>query len=34
MSIANIKNAERNIFRRSASGAQAFWRKNGSRPGA
>jgi lysozyme len=33
-SIANIKNAERNIFRGSPSGAQAFWRKNGWRPGA
>ncbi len=33
-SIANIRNAERNIFRGSAAGAQAFWRRHGWQPGA
>jgi len=32
--IANIKNAERNLFNGSASGAISFWRQNGWRPGS
>ena len=31
--IANIKNAERNMFRGSASAAQGFWQAHGWRPG-
>jgi lysozyme len=32
-SIANIRNAERNMFRGSADGARSFWQANGWRPG-
>jgi len=32
-SIANIRNAERNIFRGNADAARAFWQEHGWRPG-
>jgi lysozyme len=32
-SIANIRNAERNIFRGNAEAARAFWQEHGWRPG-
>lgn len=33
-SIANIKNAERNMFRGDATELRAFWRANGWQPAA
>jgi hypothetical protein len=32
--VANIRNAERNIFRGSPDAARAFWQEHGWRPGA